>query len=474
MPRPRGCRSVRRLPVLRRRRGGPTPSATCRRCRRRRARAHVARRARCAAPCSRPSSSRSARNGRRRDRRARRSRRPRSARRRTTPDRGACRTDRGPAGRGRPCASPRRAAQERCRSTPSSSRRRPRCRAATAPPGPPRSRCSGSRRRRVRSRSSQVTVCRMARWTNWAGNQSCTPDQIAHPSTEGELAHLVERARGVGAKVRVAGSGHSFTPVVCTDDTIVDLSRYRSVLEIDSAAATATVQAGITLREMNAVLAANGLAFENLGDIAYQTIAGATQTATHGTGAQFGNLSSRIVGMRLLTGDGAVVECSASVEPDVFDRGACRCRGARLGIDHHRAVRARVQPARRRGRRARRRPAREHRRRGRRQRPLRVLLDPEHALGAHQAQPTYARAGATPSALARVPRRGALRQPRVRCAVPHRSGASRSRSPRWRSDCRARGAPSTPMRATGCSPARGVCTSWRWSTPSHVPRCARP
>jgi FAD-linked oxidoreductase len=165
----------------------------------------------------------------------------------------------------------------------------------------------------------------MARWTNWAGNQSCTPDQIAHPSTEAELVHLVERARAVGAKVRVAGSGHSFTPVVCTDDTIVDLSRYRSVIEIDSAAATATAQAGITLREMNAVLAANGLAFENLGDIAYQTIAGATQTATHGTGAQFGNLSSRIVGMRLLTGDGTVVECSGSVEPDVF-------AAARVGV----------------------------------------------------------------------------------------------------------------------------------------------
>jgi L-gulonolactone oxidase len=165
----------------------------------------------------------------------------------------------------------------------------------------------------------------MARWTNWAGNQSCTPDRIARPSTEAELVRLVEQAHAVGANLRVAGSGHSFTPVVCTDDTIVDLSDYRSVVAIDRAAATVTAHAGITLRQMNAVLAANGLAFENLGDIAYQTLAGATQTATHGTGAKFGNLSSRIVGMRLITGEGEVVECSAQREPALF-------AAARVGV----------------------------------------------------------------------------------------------------------------------------------------------
>lgn len=137
--------------------------------------------------------------------------------------------------------------------------------------------------------------------------------------------HLVERARAGSATLRVAGSGHSFTPVVCTDDTIVDLSGYRAVLDVDRAASRITVQAGITLRHMNAVLAANGLAFENLGDIAYQTIAGATQTATHGTGARFGNLSTQIVGMRLISGDGEVIECSAELEPEVF-------AAARVGI----------------------------------------------------------------------------------------------------------------------------------------------
>jgi L-gulonolactone oxidase len=106
--------------------------------------------------------------------------------------------------------------------------------------------------------------------------------------------------------------------VVCTDDVLVDLSRYRAVLAVDAAHRTVTVQAGIPLSHLNRVLASHGLALENLGDIAYQTVAGATQTATHGTGARFRNLSSAIAGMRLISGTGEVVECSPSVGPDVW------------------------------------------------------------------------------------------------------------------------------------------------------------
>jgi L-gulonolactone oxidase len=62
-----------------------------------------------------------------------------------------------------------------------------------------------------------------------------------------------------------------------------------------------------------------------MGDIDRQSISGATQTATHGTGLRFRNLSAQIVGMRLVTADGSVLECSASENGDVFD-------AARVGL----------------------------------------------------------------------------------------------------------------------------------------------
>lgn len=153
----------------------------------------------------------------------------------------------------------------------------------------------------------------------------CHPDVVERPATESALVDLVARAVERRGKVRVAGAGHSFTPVVSTDDVLVDLSRYTAIAEVDSVDRTVTVQAGIPLWRLNQELANHGLALENLGDIAYQTAAGATQTATHGTGARFGNLSSRIVGMRLITGEGDIVDCSTSVEPEVF-------AAARVGI----------------------------------------------------------------------------------------------------------------------------------------------
>jgi len=67
------------------------------------------------------------------------------------------------------------------------------------------------------------------------------------------------------------------------------------------------------------------VALTNLGDIAYQTVSGAISTATHGTGRRFGNLSTQVVGLRLITGDGSVLECSAEHEPEVF-------AAARVGV----------------------------------------------------------------------------------------------------------------------------------------------
>jgi L-gulonolactone oxidase len=91
------------------------------------------------------------------------------------------------------------------------------------------------------------------------------------------------------------------------------------VLAWDRDAQQVTVQAGITLSRLCAELDSRGLALENMGDIAYQSIAGATSTATHGTGTRFGNLSSRIVGLRIVTGDGSVLECSGDQNADVLD-----------------------------------------------------------------------------------------------------------------------------------------------------------
>jgi FAD-linked oxidoreductase len=156
-------------------------------------------------------------------------------------------------------------------------------------------------------------------WTNWAGNQSCAPTEIRRPTSESELVGIVRDAATRGLRVKCIGAGHSFTPIACTDGVMVDLSGYGRVLSHDAEARTVTVEAGITLSTLCEELDRRGLAMENMGDIAYQSIAGATATATHGTGWHFGNLSSRIVGLRLITGDGSILDATPQDNPDVLD-----------------------------------------------------------------------------------------------------------------------------------------------------------
>jgi L-gulono-1,4-lactone dehydrogenase len=106
--------------------------------------------------------------------------------------------------------------------------------------------------------------------------------------------------------VKVAGSGHSFTDIACTEGVMIDMSGMREVLGVDGD--EVTVQAGITLHDLGEELRSRGLAMENQGDVDPQTLAGAISTATHGTGGRFGNLSSQVVGMRLVTGAGEIVD----------------------------------------------------------------------------------------------------------------------------------------------------------------------
>jgi len=153
-------------------------------------------------------------------------------------------------------------------------------------------------------------------WRNWAGDQVCAPHRIERPASEAELCEAVGRAAAEGLPLRVAGSGHSFSDLVCTDGVMLSLDRMRRVLHADPESGLATVEGGITLSALGPALARHGLALENLGDVDFQAIAGAVSTATHGTGARFGNVSTQVAAMRLVLADGSLLELSEESDPE--------------------------------------------------------------------------------------------------------------------------------------------------------------
>lgn len=156
-------------------------------------------------------------------------------------------------------------------------------------------------------------------WKNWAGNEIAHPTSIETPRTEEELISIVRQAADRGEKVKVPGSGHSFTPAAVTDGRLVRIEALQGIRSIDREKLHVRVGAGTTLNALNKMLAAEGLAMANLGDIAYQTVAGAISTSTHGTGVNLTGLAAQVVGMRLVDGHGNLLECDADKNSDVLE-----------------------------------------------------------------------------------------------------------------------------------------------------------
>lgn len=155
-------------------------------------------------------------------------------------------------------------------------------------------------------------------WHNWSSSVKSAPRDIVKPASLETLAQLIGRYAKEGRRVRVVGAGHSFTPLVQTNDVLISLDNMQGIVSLDALKSQVTIWGGTKLHTLGNDLLAKGLAQENLGDIDVQSIAGAISTGTHGTGTRFGTLSTQIVGLTLVTANGEILECSEELHPEVF------------------------------------------------------------------------------------------------------------------------------------------------------------
>jgi FAD-linked oxidoreductase len=154
----------------------------------------------------------------------------------------------------------------------------------------------------------------MSEWRNWSGSVIGHPSDRNNPRTAAELSALIQTAR----KVRVVGAGHSFTPLCETLGVLFSMADYESALEIAPDRKTVWAPAGWGLARLTEALWVEGLSLINQGDINAQTLAGATSTGTHGTGAALGSLATQACGFRLMLADGELVECGPDLRPDLY------------------------------------------------------------------------------------------------------------------------------------------------------------
>ena len=167
------------------------------------------------------------------------------------------------------------------------------------------------------------------KWTNWGGNQSCTPAFTVRPTTEQEVLDVVRFAIREGLPVRAVGSGHSFTPIVQTGGVLIETDALTGLTGVDTTRNRVRLRGGTKLADIGDPLWDQGLSLSNQGDIVAQAIAGALATATHGSGIQQVSFSGRLRWARLVNGHGEVVEVD---ENDLHRLRAAQVALGTLGI----------------------------------------------------------------------------------------------------------------------------------------------
>lgn len=151
----------------------------------------------------------------------------------------------------------------------------------------------------------------------WTGTQFWTPKEVVYPASREDLKAIILSAKERGLKIRAMGSLHSYNDICATADIQVNTNRLNKILSIDRSKMTVRVESGIKLKALVKALAKEGLSLPNQGYILKQAVAGATATATHGTG-HTGTLSSFIEEIELVDARGEICLLSPKTNEHLF------------------------------------------------------------------------------------------------------------------------------------------------------------
>lgn len=154
-------------------------------------------------------------------------------------------------------------------------------------------------------------------WSDWLGEQTCTPVSKTQPTTLNQLVAIINDAGGKKQRLRAVGSGHSTSDITRTDGGIlIDPHQMAAIMDVDTAAlnplgsttSLIRVQSGILIKDLNQQLDSRGLALVQMPAYDGQTISGAMSTGTHGSGAKWGPMASMLRSIVMVIGNGTVLQ----------------------------------------------------------------------------------------------------------------------------------------------------------------------
>ncbi|KAL4909355.1 hypothetical protein BDW74DRAFT_174559 [Aspergillus multicolor] len=174
------------------------------------------------------------------------------------------------------------------------------------------------------------------RWYNWQVDITCESDGFFAPEDEADLVQFVKAHHPKKSMLRPVGNGHGFgnlTTCVNTGETeresyILSLTNLKHMEVYENN--TVTFGAGWDLIDLIPKLHEHGLQVPNLGSEKVQNYIGAATTGTHGTGKQYQNLATQIIGFRVLDAAGKIHTVNQHTNPELLN--AFRVSIGALGI----------------------------------------------------------------------------------------------------------------------------------------------
>jgi len=143
--------------------------------------------------------------------------------------------------------------------------------------------------------------------------------QTLTPETERDIIEIIQQCVNQGTSLRVIGSGKSIAEVVASNHISLSMKRLSCIVSINMNRKTVTVQPGLLIDDLCDYLWDKGFTVNGLGSVNGQTVGGIISTGSHSQGAEMGNFSTNVVGMRLIDGLGQVHVFSKENQSDVFD-----------------------------------------------------------------------------------------------------------------------------------------------------------
>ena len=150
---------------------------------------------------------------------------------------------------------------------------------------------------------------------SWSGTVDYGPGPLHAPASVDELQQLVAGS----SRLRALGTRHSFSEVAASDGPLVTLADMPLKIDIDTAARTVRVSAGVRYGELALAAHAAGLALPNMGSLPHISVGGASATGTHGSGNRSRSLASSVAAIELVTASGDLLTFSRQGDPEIFD-----------------------------------------------------------------------------------------------------------------------------------------------------------